>query len=100
MSEERHAARLATKHQGRVQLPGRPDIACLVRDVSATGARLQFGARIFLPRSFSLHFDGEARGARVVWQSGLFAGVRFTKPLSLPKQTSTKRSFWGSLRRA
>lgn len=98
MSEERNAARQATKYQGRVVLPGRPDIDCIVRDVSATGARLQFRARTFLPRTFSLVFEGQAHAVRVVWQSGLFAGVRFAQPLPMPRQQAKKR-FW-SLRRA
>ena len=99
MSEERHAARTSTRQQGHVQLPGRPDLDCTIRDVSATGARLQFRVRTFLPRTFKLHFDGQVRDARVMWQGGLFAGVRFTEPLPLPKQQAKKRGFWG-LRRA
>jgi len=94
MTEERVAPRSAVKYQGKVILPGRSEIECTIRDVSATGARLQFKARSFLPRTFELRFDGTAKQARVMWQSGLFAGVRFSEPLSMPK-TQKRRSLFG-----
>jgi hypothetical protein len=97
MAEERNAPRSAAKFQGKVILPGKPDIDCTIRDVSATGARLQFQVRSFLPRTFALHFDGTTRNVRVMWQAGLFAGVRFSEAQAhrVPQQ---KRSLWGALR--
>jgi hypothetical protein len=97
MAENRRAARASANTRGKVTLVGRPDIDCTVRDLSAFGARLQFRVRTFLPRSFQLRFEGMDKEARVVWQSGMFAGVRFAQPLPL-QTTQRKRSLWSSLR--
>lgn len=101
MQENRRVPRKEAKYQGKVILPAQPAIDCLIRDVSAFGARLQFRVRAFLPRSFQLRFEGGSHEVRVVWQSGLFAGVRFVKPLAMQVgQVPRKRSLWSALKRA
>ena len=77
MPELRKAPRVAGKHHGVVSIPGRPDIACSIRDVSNLGARLSFSNPIILPRIFHLKFDGVEQRVTVIWQSGKLAGVRF-----------------------
>ena len=55
---------------------------CQVRDLSRSGAKLQFDDPPALPSSFYLHIpiDGEAYPAEVRWTRGLTIGVRFTGP--------------------
>ena len=55
--------------------------ACNVRDISATGARLELRQDVPLPKSFLLALtqDGNSRRAcRTVWQLSIVAGVRFS----------------------
>lgn len=80
MREDRKSPRASSKLEGKALLSGRPDIPCTIRDLSATGARLSFRNPIILPRQFTLRFSAEDHRATVVWQAGLFAGVRFQAP--------------------
>lgn len=80
MREDRKSPRAASKLEGKAVLSGRSDVPCRIRDLSATGARLSFRNPIILPRQFSLRFGEETHRATVVWQAGLFAGVRFQSP--------------------
>jgi hypothetical protein len=56
-----------------------PEIACIVRDVSLTGARIRVGAGAILPQRLVLHVPmrGERRTVRVVWRDGEAAGLAF-----------------------
>lgn len=89
MPELRNAPRAAAKMSGRVVIPGRPEIAVTVRDLSSLGARLGFNHPIILPRVFRLLFDDEDQKVTVIWQAGVLAGVRFQSPvrhLAAPKK--------------
>ena len=81
MAEARNAPRVAARHQGIVHIVGKPELTCTVRNVSNTGAQLNFPHPTILPRVFQLKFDGEEQRVSVVWQSGRLAGVRFQTPL-------------------
>jgi hypothetical protein len=100
MADKRRIPRASAKYQGKVVLAGRPDIDCSIRDLSAFGARLQFRVRAFLPRNFKLRFNGMEKDVRVVWQSGLLAGVRFPEPMTAQVPKARKRSLWSALRGA
>jgi hypothetical protein len=59
---------------------GNPVVECFVRDVSATGARLELREDVSLPESFVLALtkDGNVRRAcQKVWQLSVVAGARF-----------------------
>ena len=81
MPELRHAPRAPARQSGKVLIPGRPELPCTIRDLSALGARLNFMNPTILPRSFRLLFDGEDQKVTVVWQAGMLAGVRFQTPI-------------------
>jgi hypothetical protein len=65
-------------------------IPCLVRDVSATGARLRIEASVTAPDTFDLiiDLDGMEASCQVVWRKGTDMGVRF---LAAPRMVSAKR---------
>jgi hypothetical protein len=65
-------------------------IPCLVRDVSATGARLRIEASVTAPDTFDLviDLDGMEASCQVVWRKGADLGVRF---LAAPRTVSAKR---------
>lgn len=56
-----------------------PDLACTVRDVSLTGARLRIAGDAILPGRVILRVPvrGECRLGRVVWRDGESVGLRF-----------------------
>jgi len=93
MPEARNAPRVTAKHQGIVHIHGRPEIACSIRNLSNTGAQLNFPHPTILPRAFQLKFDGNEQRVTVVWQSGRVAGVRFQMPLRGIGAT-TKKKMW------
>lgn len=55
-------------------------VDCTIRDMSATGARLEFGGPTELPEELRLLVVSSNMliPARRAWQRGLSAGVRFT----------------------
>jgi hypothetical protein len=89
MRDDRNAPRIFQKRRGTAVLGGgRPQLDCTIRDLSATGARLNFGHPTFLPKTFNLRFDSEDQRVTVMWQRGQYAGVRFQEPIKslLPKR--------------
>jgi hypothetical protein len=64
-----------------IRTAGRPDMMCVIQNLSNTGAMLNFPNPTILPRVFSMKFDGVELRATVMWQSGRLAGVRFQTPL-------------------
>jgi len=96
MPNNRKTPRSASKLEAKAILSGRADVACTIRDLSATGARLSFRNPTILPRQFKLRFGSEDHRATVVWQAGLFAGVRFQSPTRAYVPEQKKRfAFWG-----
>jgi len=53
--------------------------ACLVRDISTLGGRIEFEATASIPDMFELIFDGARtiRTCRVAWRSDIQVGVEF-----------------------
>ena len=78
-SDSRKSARRRTLKAGKVILPNGAVIDCSIRDMSETGARLEFAAVIVLPPQFDLLIvSSETRiAAELVWHRALSAGVRF-----------------------
>jgi hypothetical protein len=71
----------------------RSTLACTIRDISETGARLKLGAVVNLPEAFELILVNERKIVAVqkCWQNHPECGVAFTGPMrpapamSLPK---------------
>jgi PilZ domain len=66
---------------------GSPVRACLLADVSETGARLKLDAPGIMPNQFLLVLAGAGNVRRrcdVVWSSGRQLGVRFLRPSDEP----------------
>jgi hypothetical protein len=66
-------------------------VACTVRDVSTTGARLRAEGSLSLPDHFELiiELDGLEANCEVVWRRGSEVGVRF---LGAPRMVSARRA--------
>ncbi len=79
MMQDRISDRRRTLKQGKVLLTSSSLIDCEVRDLSDTGARIEFAGPTLLPSEFKLriaHGDLD-RLVELTWQRGLSAGVRF-----------------------
>jgi len=94
MAEARKAPRSSTRQRGKVLLNGRTDVTCTIRDMSTLGARLNFTAPIFLPRSFQLQGEDFDQKVTVIWQAGVMAGVRFATPVRGLPATAKRRWPW------
>jgi hypothetical protein len=66
-------------------------MACTVRDLSATGARLRVDGSLTLPDTFELiiELDGLEANCQVVWRKANEAGVKF---LSAPRIVTARRA--------
>jgi hypothetical protein len=65
-------------------------VACTVRDVSATGARLRVEGSVGIPDTFELiiEVDGLEADCQVVWRKGSEVGARF---LAAPRMVAARR---------
>ena len=65
-------------------------VACMVRDVSTTGARLRVDGSVAIPDTFELiiEVDGLEADCQVVWRKGSEVGARF---LAAPRMVAAKR---------
>lgn len=77
--EKRVAERRVVYRFARLLLPNRTVLACIVRDLSTTGARIVIEGAVTLPRKVIMKIDqtGETRRALVVWQEENVAGLAF-----------------------
>lgn len=84
--ESRHEHRRRTLKRGRVLLSSSTTLDCVIRDLTETGARLQFSAPTILPREFLLLnvTENTVRPARLVWQKAESAGISFSGPAEPP----------------
>lgn len=82
-SDRRAFGRKQTYQHAVILLSGRAPIRCIVRDLSAGGASLDFGRPITLPSRFALKWDGSGVTAhcevRHAWETGV--GVQFTSSM-------------------
>jgi hypothetical protein len=80
MAERRSNSRQKSFLQGRVFFNNRRHSAdCLVRDVSARGAKLVFSSAVALPDAIELHVSNKeaSQHAEVLWRRGKEIGVGF-----------------------
>jgi hypothetical protein len=82
MEKERSASRRRTLKTGRVVMTDWTTYDCVVRDLSESGARLEFGGPVELPKAFRVLVTSSNLliPAELAWQRGKAAGVRFTGP--------------------
>jgi hypothetical protein len=75
----REAERKAAYRFARLVLPNGSDICCIVRDVSATGARVMMEGQFALPQDFTFRNEqtGKSVKAHLVWQDGAEVGIAF-----------------------
>ncbi len=64
-----------------------PEIACTIRNVSITGARIRIAEGSILPERVTLRVPirGECREARIVWREGDAVGLHFESPSKPPR---------------
>ncbi|MEJ0012505.1 MAG: PilZ domain-containing protein [Bauldia sp.] len=89
----RRSPRMRTLKGAQIIVPAGSSVACIVRNISETGACLQLQTPVFLSHTFDLVFDDpdwSRRSCRVVWREALLMGVEFT----------TRESEGGPIRRA
>ena len=86
MQERRQPRRKALKN-GRVLLSKWASIDCTIRDLTDSGARLEFGSLTELPAEFNLMIiaTDQVIPVELVWQRGVAAGVRFELDLVRPR---------------
>ena len=80
MVERRNQKRRRTMMQAKAIFNDKQStIDCVIRDLSETGARLQFAGRADVPSTFELLIGGEAapRICGVVWRTSDSVGVKF-----------------------
>lgn len=101
MRERRQFGRRTTALHAWIKIPGRPQIACVVRNLSVGGALVEFDVPEWLPYRFRLHVEAtgfetncETRhvGERAV-------GVMFveTKDRHEGRLLITDKDIWGGL---
>ncbi|MEO6338723.1 MAG: PilZ domain-containing protein [Caulobacteraceae bacterium] len=84
-TEHRRASRTTVEQPGILVLDGDLALACAMRDVSDGGARIHLDAPTPLPAGghfIDVH-AGAAYRAKVVWRSGLDAGLELSEALGL-----------------
>ena len=87
VTERRSASRQKAFLQGRIYFNNRrSSFDCLVRDLSAHGAKLEFSSAIATPSVVELHIPnkGESYQARIVRRNGDEVGVLFDEQESAP----------------
>lgn len=68
--------RSLTDQRAQVELEA-SQIACVIRDRSAGGARLVFRRPVSLPPAFALREKVSAQAVELIWFDGVQAGVKF-----------------------
>jgi hypothetical protein len=78
--DRRNERRQKVLKEGRVLLSDSTTIDCVVRDLSAGGARLEFAGPVSLPHEFRLRITSAdlTVPATFAWQRRLEVGIRFT----------------------
>jgi hypothetical protein len=78
MIEKRAAQRFKVLKGGRVAIE-RGSIPCTVRNISSTGAAVEFAQRVDLPETFTLVIERDrfSRRCRPVWTNARRAGMAF-----------------------
>jgi hypothetical protein len=91
MQDKREKTRRELTRAIRAAAPGKPPLACLLVDVSESGARLGFANPAAMPDEFALALaDDMARWCRVMWRNDRQVGVKFVpKPADASADSPT-----------
>lgn len=73
--DRRFADRRAVMIPATIQIPGEEAIPCVLREMSAQGAKLSVSRRHRLPAAFTLTVPGRDYAVRRIWQREDFAGI-------------------------
>jgi hypothetical protein len=76
VDERRSVLRYVVTTPATIEFSSRA-IACMVRDVSATGACLSLTSRERLPKTFTLMADGTPLPCHAIWRRGKQVGIAF-----------------------
>jgi hypothetical protein len=81
-ADKRRAPRHPVLNQARI-LAEPSALYCAIRDLSATGARLQVGRDTWLPPHFNVMLSREnlVVGAKITWRTREYVGIAFDRPL-------------------
>lgn len=79
MDELRATPRYKTNRPAKISLAGGGTVACMIRDLSTLGARIELGEPIKLPDKFVLAIDsmGVRHHCHVAWRAANVLGVYF-----------------------
>jgi len=78
LAEHRRAQRHRTLKPAKVVFNQRSSVLdCTIRNLSASGARLQVATVVGFPERFDLVVDGVTRPAKSVWRTNKEVGVTF-----------------------
>lgn len=82
MDDHRNTGRRRKLQGAKAILTKSTIVDCVIRDLSETGARLEFSGPTKLPPEFRLRvtMSGAEAPVELMWQRGLSAGVRFDAP--------------------
>ena len=83
--DRRHNRRREVRLGAHAKVLGRARIPCVVRNISSTGALIEFETAIALPQAFRLDIDADLFEAHceVCHQHGRMFGVQFTSNLQM-----------------
>ncbi|MBR0695211.1 PilZ domain-containing protein [Bradyrhizobium lablabi] len=74
--ERRSMPRRRVLKTGTIEFGSEP-IPCIVRSLSAEGARIEVNSPLWFPDRFVLAIDGERRSCRIVWKKEKRLGLAF-----------------------
>lgn len=83
MDEKRSTARVRSFLKGRILFNNHmSSMDCLIRNISATGAKLEIGVAVAIPDVFELFIPqrGDTLRAQLRWRRGEEVGVTFSEP--------------------
>lgn len=75
--ERRNFGRRQVSTAGQIELPLRPLLACCVIDISPAGAKIEIGAKDWLPSRFRLVTENARYECVVKHRDGTIVGVAF-----------------------
>lgn len=79
--EKRAFGRRHSNDHAIVRVQGRPPVRCTVKNISETGALLDFGSEVWLPYNFKLAWEVGSRSeeCEIKHRNGQFVGVFFQR---------------------
>jgi hypothetical protein len=91
LADKRRAPRSVVLSQAKT-LAGPSSLCCAIRDLSATGAKLQVGKDMWLPPHFNVMLSRAnlVVAAKITWRSREYVGIAFDRPLDAAQLDEAK----------